>query len=199
MYISLKQDGKGGGTTTLTLYAGLTENLVEIDLEGGNWKDLWVDDPELYQLVRTVNDQDYQIDREALAAYQEAVDAYLLATDDWANWEEYGWEEPRVYTHELIGFRLVDQSQALNAQVYSIYDVYVTDPPEKAALYLAGGCYLDSQLRYHSVSSDPTGLFLVAVDGKAAGFAPWEWLHEDGGLAQYNSKEELLAGLLPIP
>jgi len=198
--ISLSRaSGESGRPSSLYLNAGLTENLVEIDLYGGNWPSLWVDDPELYQLVRTVNDVDYQIDREALAAYREAVDAYLVATDDWANWEEYGWAEPRVYTHELDGFGLVDQSHALNAQVYFIADVYVTDPPEKAVVYLDGGCYLDSQLRYHPVSSDPIGLLLVAVDGKAAGFASWDWLYEDGGLAQYESKEALLAGLEPIP
>jgi len=175
----------------LSLDAGLAENLVQIELYSEGRRALWVEDEGLYDLIRG---RDYypcilgrsdQIDREALALYQEAVDAYLVENDYWAGADI-------SYTHELIGFELADQSPALNAQVYHITAVFVTDPPELAAARLAGGCYLDGQLRYHPMSSDPREL-LVTMDGKALGIASLSWLHDDGGLAQYESKEALLA------
>lgn len=198
-------DGSSGVSWSLTVYIGdpgsesydwdnalrLTafsqeENLVEI--RGGDHLPqghAWVEDAPLYQLVRTMMDTpDGEIDQAAYELYKAEVDGYLADLPAY-----YSTIDADIH-RELTRFSLEAESERLNAQLYLIGCVCIVDPPEKAGQLLAGGAYIDSQMR---VAEDGNGAYniLVAVDGRAVGFTGWESL-EYGSLDQFETKEELI-------
>ncbi|WP_298022320.1 hypothetical protein [uncultured Dysosmobacter sp.] len=170
------------GDDALYLYAGLEEDVVEI-LGGANvlGNRICVKDRPLYWLVRTAQDPpDGEIDQAAYESYREAVDGYLAGLPQYPN-----------VRRELTAFSQVAESQRLNAQVYAIGCVCIADPPEEPpAGILAGGAFIDSQLRVHEDGNSALNM-LVIVDGRVVGFTGWESL-EYGSLEQFETKEELI-------
>lgn len=175
------------GDDAFHLYAGLTENLVEV-FGGDNLPDgrIWVEDKALYQLIRTMMDTpDGEIDQRAYEAYKDSVDSYLAQAPDYV--------DGVTARRELIGFTLEAENEKLGAEVYTINDVCIVDPPEKAPQLLAGGAYVDSRLRIHG-DGEAEQNNLVVVDGQPVGFVSWEFLNH-GGLDQFSAKEELIAAV----
>lgn len=170
---------------TLLLSAGLTENLVELSLLGSEVS-VYLDDAQLYQLIRTMCD-DHTLsvmDEDAYARYRDVVDGefdtYFANADASVRWE-------------LTGFSLCGANEALGAEVYCAKRAYSSDPPEDILLRLAGGDYVDSQLRLHPTRPE----FLLVLDGQARGFFYTELTPSEiaGFLSQYTSSQALLAEL----
>ena len=169
----------------LYIRAGLDENVVLID-GGANLPEgpIWVKDEELYRLVRTSMDtpDNTTIDAAAFAAYRDIVDIYLAQVP-------YASTIVESSRRELLGFYLAAEREDLGAKIYCINTVTIVEPAEKAPYLLAGGAYVDSQLRIHG---DGESNLLVVVDDEPVGFVNWMWLELDRGLENCRSKEDLI-------
>lgn len=188
IYIGDPNAGGWSSDDALHLFANQEENIVEV-FGGSNLPDgtLWVEDAPLYQLVRTVNDTpDSEIDQAAYEVYRTEVDGYLA--DMPAYYSGIGADVHR----ELTGFTLAERNERLDAEVYRIACVCIVDPPEtgKVMQLLAGGAYIDSQMRVHEDGNGVNNL-LVAVDGQPIGFTGWENL-EYGSLDFFETREALI-------
>ena len=177
------------GADTVHLRAGLEENIVEIWTLGHNLPDgrIWVEDEALYQMLRTMNDGsesiDTTIETDAYNKYEAAIDAFI------------GKPMPHemegiAATRQLTSFTRADSKPSIGAEFYTIGYVINIEPKEKAPYYLAGGAYVDSQLRVHWDGSDSN--ILVVIDGEAVGFVNPMWLYLDGGLEACDTREDLL-------
>ena len=177
------------GDDIVHLEAGLEENIVEICTYGYNLPDgrIWVKDEALYQLLRTMNDGaegiDTTIDTDAYNKYEPAIDAFI------------GKPMPHemegvTATRQLTSFTKADSKPSIGAELYTIGYVINIDPIEKAPYYLAGGAYVDSQLRVHWDGSDSN--ILVVIDGEAVGFVNPMWLYLDSGFDHCETREDLL-------
>jgi len=183
-YLELHTTTQWSPDDTIYLYAGLEENLVKLvtgDHLPGNT--FWMKDEALYQLIRTSMDTpDGPIDEVAYTKYQSTIDLFVnsFATS------------PAGITRQpqLNKFYLCAENTALNAQAYAVDVLGIVTPAEKAYVLLAGGQYVDSQLRIHSLNSDSC---LVVLDGQVKGFYSREWVEDN--LASYESKLDLLADL----
>lgn len=159
-------EGDPDTATKLSLFAGLTENLVELSLQGSEAA-IYLDDAQLYQLIRTMRDNHMQpfIDEDAYARYQDVVDsefdAYFADADVATRWE-------------LTDFYLLDEYAPLGVEVYYAGRAYSSDPPEDILLRLAGGDWVDSQLRLHPSGGDWPAL--LVMDGQAKGFCDYTQL-----------------------
>lgn len=159
-------EGDPNTATKLFLFAGLTENLVELSLQGSETS-IYLDDAQLYQLLRTMRDNHMApaIDQEAYARYQDVVDdwfdAYFADADVATRWE-------------LTDFYLLDEYAPLGVEVYYAGRAYSSDPPEDILLRLAGGDWVDSQLRLHPSGGDWPAL--LVMDGQAKGFCDYTQL-----------------------
>ncbi len=175
------------GDDALYLWAGLAEN--EVEIHGGSnlpQEILLVENEALYQMVRTSQDTEPRgVDQEIYEKYRYEIEAYLRAKE--AVVSEYGRRE------ELTGLYLVAEEGRLGAELFCIASVGIIDPPEKAPLLLAGGAYVDSQLRIHDSNANN---ILVTVDGEAVGYVNWEWLEIDWNFETCETKEELKAAVL---
>lgn len=177
-------EGDHNTARRLYLSAGLTENLVELSLQGSEAA-IYLDDAELYQLIRTMRDDHTpsNIDQEAYARYQEVVDgefdAYFADADVATRWE-------------LTDFYLLHEYAPLGVEVYYAGRAYSSDPPEDILLRLAGGGWVDSQLRLHPV---PGGMpVLLVMDGQAKGFCDYDQLPLRPNLKEPpDSREAFLA------
>ncbi len=159
-------EGDHNTAPRLLLSAGLTENLVELSREGIEGS-IYLEDAALYQLIRTMCDYHTSpnIDQDAYARYRDVVDdefdAYFADADISTRWE-------------LTDFYLLHEYAPLGVEVYYAGRAYSSDPPEDILLHLAGGSYVDSQLRLHPV---PGGLpVLLVMDGQAKGFCDYDQL-----------------------
>ena len=193
-YLGEKGQSAWSGDDAIHLFIGLEENLVEI-FGGGRLPSgrVWVKDEALYQRIRTQHDAPAgEIDETAYAAYREGVEAYL--DQMFPNLDEmFPDEEGIAVSWALTGFREVRARPELDAKVYEVGAVFTVDPPRWAPHIIAGGAYVDSELRIHGAL---WANLLVTAGDRALGFKSWEWLDLDGGLDQYDTVEAL-AGDVP--
>ena len=179
-YLAPKDQETYSGDDALYLQAGLEENVVEVfggaNLPGGR---LHLESEALYQLLRTSMDtpDDLLADPASYAPYQDAIAAHLdrVCASAWdgryTSWDivefarEDGW----------IGFA---DGSAL--EVYWVKSAFRTEPPEDAAQLLAGGMYVDSQLRAYGLDANPLLVVAVPPEGEPypLAFVPWDWWGE---------------------
>lgn len=175
------------GDNALYLWAGQTEDVVQI-FGGSNLprETVLVKDHALYQLLRTgLDTEPAPIDQAAYRRWQSIVEAWLAE-------RSYRGDGVSV-TRELTGFYLAREELALGAEFYLIESVGVVTPAEKAPSLLAGGAYVDSDLRIHYDGSENN--ILVLIDGEAAGFTSWMWLEIDRGLDACATRDDLRRSL----
>ena len=190
-YLGEKGQSAWSGDDAVHLFTGLEENIVEI-FGGGHLPSgrVWVEDEALYRRIRTQHDAPAgEIDETAYAAYREGVEAYL--DQMFPNLDEmFPDEEGVTVSWALTGFREVQARPELDAKVYEVGAVFTADPPERAPHIIAGGAYVDSELRIHGAL---WANLLVTAGDRALGFKSWEWLDIDGGLDQYDTVKALAA------
>lgn len=177
------------GADTVLLSAGLEENIVEIWTLGHNLPDgrIWVEDEALYQFLRTMNDGpegiDTTIEADSYNKYEASIDAFI------------GKPMPHemegvTATRQLTSFTKAASKPAIGAELYTIGYVINIEPKEKAPYYLAGGAYVDSQLRVHWDGSESN--ILVVIDGEAVGFMNPMSVYIDGVFDTCETREDLL-------
>lgn len=166
----------------LHLYAGLRENVIKV-LSGSNLpgSSIYLESEPLYTRLRTSMDYDFPLDEDAYARYQDAVDEYLSTLPEFP--------EGITARRELVGFYEANSNPFFDAQAYCIVDAITVDPPEKAPLLLAGGAYVDSQLRTLGSNSKN---FLIVIDGEPYCMTYREGAHD---LSGFETAQELKAYL----
>lgn len=183
MYVDAPQEDALDEKHQLNLEAGFQENLVGIwggsALPDGK---IYVDDSELYWLVRTINDSDAHIDEDALSAYQAAIDQYIVE-------EQICIHDPSI-TAELLSVKECFERSDIGVEVYSIGTVWTSDSPEALLKGMAGGAYIDSELRLHPDGNSSMSYMLV-INKTPVGFLSWEVLEEIES-QDFASGEELL-------
>ncbi|OUN21105.1 hypothetical protein [Flavonifractor sp. An82] len=186
-YLAPKNQGAYSEDDALHLQVGLEENVVEV-FGGSNLPQgrVHLEDEALYQLIRTSCDTSDDIDQEAYAACRELTDAYYDA-----RLAQVG--ESGFVSWELTCFREAGQAPALDAEAYTIGAAFRTDPPERAPHLLAGGAYVDSQLRVLGLDWQAT--YLVTIGGQPAGVLRLEEPTDEGPLSHFDSVEALRAAL----
>ena len=164
-FLEVWVDGQGS-RGSLNLWAGLEENIVEVftgDLQPEGR--LWVEDEALYQLVRTSMDQERAINETYYEKYRDLVDGYYdtrleeLRDAGYASWE----------LTEFLGVIGTTKEDGKGAVAFRMQAAFRTDPPELAPQRIAGGAYVDSQLRVHGL--DWQSVYLVTLDGEPVGIA----------------------------
>ena len=188
-------DPQGQGTYSeddaLYLWAGLEENVVEVfggaNLPGGR---LHLESEALYQLIRTSLDTPEELlaAPASYAPYQEAIAAHLdqVCASSW---------DGRYTSWDIVEFAREDGwlgfTDGSRLEIYWVKSAFRTNPPEDAVQLLAGGMYVDSQLRAFGLDAAP--LLVVAVPPEGApyplAFVPWDWWGELP-LAGLNTLEE---------
>lgn len=170
--------------------AGLEEPLLHI-FGGQNipGREIFVEDAELYWLMRTYRDAPpLGIDQTVYDLYREPLEAFLDDVPQLpASMSEI------TVDIELTGLQLADSSKKLNAQAYTVEVVWNVNPREQAPGLLAGGAYVDSQLRCHSMNA--ASRYLIVVDGQPAGFVGWWFLSENNRLDRFETKDALLTAI----
>lgn len=170
VYLGPKDQGGYAGDDDLYLFAGLEENVVEIfggaSLPEGR---IHLEDEALYQRLRTMCDTEQYINDTWYERYREEVDGYYdarleeLRESGYASWE----------LTEFAGILGTTKENGVGATAFRMAAAFRTDPPDRAPFLLAGGAYVDSQLRVHGLDWQST--YLVDLDGEFLGFA-----HGDG-------------------
>lgn len=177
VHFTLGADWRDG---EMTLYAGLEENLVGLSLPG---KMLWLEDEELYQLVRTSMDREWVLNEYWYERCKNLVDGFyneLLEETGFSSWELV----------EFAGYCGTSKVENEGITVFRMGAAFRTDPPELAPNRLVGGQYVDSQLRVHGLPWYP--VHLVTIDGEAIGLTYDDWLDRYPGedpLDHYTEEE----------
>ena len=168
MYVSFSPDDDLDADNLLGLSAGFTEDLVCIS-GGTNLPDgyFYVDDSDLYWMVRSMYDYPTTIDETALTAYQDTIDQYIAD-------EQSSCENPAVTVELLSLEKRLDRSD-IGVEVYTIGTVWTSESPENLLSSMAGGAYFDSQLRLHPDGNSVRSNMLV-INGTPVGFLNWEAL-----------------------
>ncbi len=168
---------------TINLYAGLTENVVQL-WDGESY--LYVEDEELYRLVRTCNDiPPAGVDEAGYALCRELVDGHLQYIPELP----MGMKKEQI-TKELTGFVLQDSSEALNAQAWRMDVAWNVDPPELAYGLCAGASCVNSDLQL--IGANVSETFIIVVDGQPVGFVGWWFLMDKTLDEQFETKEALI-------
>lgn len=154
------------GDDALHLTAGLAENVVEVfsggSLPGGR---VWLESGELYQLLRTSCDSEGVINETCYEKYRDLVDGYYdsrleeVRDGGYVSWE----------LTEFAGVLGTTREGGKGAVAFRMEAAFRTDPPELALQRLAGGMYVDSQLRAHGL--DWQSVYLVTLDDEPVGIA----------------------------
>lgn len=186
VYIAPAGQSVYSGDDALSLQTGLEENVVQV-LAGANLPagPICLEDPALYQLLRTSCDTPDNIVTQAYSACKAVTDAYydarlaLCADCDFSGWE-------------LTRFREAGTSQTLGARAYAISAAFLTDFSQRAVPFRAGGMYVDSALRAHGLDWQLT--YLVTLDGTPAGvlrLSPDELPAGECPLAAFETRQAL--------
>lgn len=172
---------------------GLTQDVVELSIPGGWRRALYLEDPALYQFIRTACDGPDEIDQ---AAYEE-VKAVVDELIDYRLHPITGWDDEGFDTSwELIHFRPLAQRDDWGAKLYQM-EYGIRAATTEQTLMLGGNGYLDSQLRFVGVGSSPK--WILIVDGEAKFVSPyqldpeWERSQEASAMLDgFESRESLL-------
>lgn len=179
-YLAPKDQEAYSGDDALYLQAGLEENVVEVfggaNLPGGR---LHLENEALYQLLRTSMDtpDDLLADPASYAPYQDAIAAHLdrVCASAW---------DGRYTSWDIVEFAREDGwtgfADGSALEVYWVKSAFRTEPPEDAAQLLAGGMYVDSQLRAYGLDANPLLVVAVPPEGEPypLAFVPWDWWGE---------------------
>ena len=165
-YLAPKDQGAYSGEDALYLWAGLEENVVEVfggsHLPQGR---VHLEDETLYQLIRTSCDREGFINETFYEKYRDIVDGYYdsrleeLKESGYVSWE----------LTEFLGVLGTTKQQGEGVVAFRMDAAFRTDPPELALRLLAGGAYVDSQLRAHGL--DWQNVYLVTLDDEPVGIA----------------------------
>lgn len=158
--------GNYSGRGTLHLSAGLEENVVEVSgRDGLPAGTLYLENQELYQLVRTSSDYGGFINETYYEKYQDIVDGYFDSRLEEVKDAGYvSWE-----LSEFLGVLGTTKQEGKGVVAFRMKATFSTDPPELAPDRIAGGAYVDSQLRVHGL--DWQNVYLVTLDGEPIGIA----------------------------
>lgn len=172
---------------TVTFHCGLEAPAV-VELCGRERfpESVFVESPELYELVRSARDPKmdedqlpYIDDPAAYGRYQTAAEE-LLSLD-------FG--KDGVHTHSKMTHFLAVQTgpHPLGMEVYYVGFYTLADPIERTGVLLTGDAYADSQLRIFDLEPRQS---LVTVDKQPIGFVSKQWLRETKD--RFDSQEELI-------
>lgn len=168
MYVDTPPEDEWDYDHILNLSAGFQENLVRISggdaLPGGIF---YVEDEQLYWMVRSINDYETSIEEPALSAYQDTIEAYIA--------EEQGKCGNPAVKVELLSIEERMNRSDIGVAAYSIGTVLTADSPQELMQYMAGGAYFDSLLRLHPDGNSVRSTMLV-INGTPVGFLNWEAL-----------------------
>jgi len=146
-------------------------------------------DEELYWMIRTYRDAPpLGIDQTVYDLYRDTLEAYLADVPQLP-----ASAAGTAVDIELTGLQLADSSEKLHAQAYTVEVVWNVEPREQALNLIAGGAYVDSQLRCHGMNA--SSQYLIVVDGQPAGFVGWWFLSENNRLDRFETKEALLTAI----
>lgn len=154
------------GRGTLHLSAGLEENVVEVSgRDGLPAGTLYLENQELYQLVRTSQDYEGFINETYYEKYRDIVDGYFDSRLEEVKDAGYvSWE-----LSEFLGVLGTTKQDGKGVVAFRMKAAFSTDPPELAPDRIAGGAYVDSQLRAHGL--DWQNVYLVTLDNEPMGIA----------------------------
>ena len=154
------------GRGILRLSAGLEENVVEATgRDGLPAGTLYLENQELYQLVRTSSDYEGFINETYYEKYQDIVDGYFDSRLEEVKDAGYvSWE-----LSEFLGVLGTTKQDGKGVAAFRMKAAFSTDPPELAPDRIAGGAYVDSQLRVHGL--DWQNVYLVTLDDEPVGIA----------------------------
>lgn len=184
MYVNAPPNDELNYDHKLDLCAGLRENIVCI-WGGKAFPDgkYYVEDSELYWLVRSINDSDNSIDETILSDYQDTVDKYLSDAQVQCG-------NPAIQV-ELLSIEERFSRSDIGVEVYTIGTVWISESPEDLLKCMAGGAYIDSQLRLHPDGNTAMSNLLL-INKKPVGFISWDGLDEIESRQDYSSGEEVL-------
>ena len=168
MYVDTPPEDEWDYDHILNLSAGFQENLVRIS--GGDALPdgiFYVEDEQLYWMVRSINDYETSIEEPALSAYQDTIEAYIA--------EEQGKCRNPAVKVELLSIEERMNRSDIGVAAYSIGTVLTADSPQELMQYMAGGAYFDSLLRLHPDGNSVRSTMLV-INGTPVGFLNWEAL-----------------------
>jgi len=168
MYVDTPPEDEWDYDHILNLSAGFQENLVRIS--GGDALPdgiFYVEDDQLYWMVRSINDYETAIEESALSAYQDTIEAYIA--------EEQGKCGNPAVKVELLSIEERMNRSDIGVAAYSIGTVLTADSPQELMQYMAGGAYFDSLLRLHPDGNSVRSTMLV-INGTPVGFLSWEAL-----------------------
>ena len=165
-YLAPKGQDVYSDADALYLWAGLEENVVEI-FGGDNLPDsrVHLEDAALYQFIRTSCDSEGLINETFYEKYRDIVDGYYdsrleeLKESGYVSWE----------LTEFLGVLGTTKVSGKGATAFRMQAAFRTDPPELAPHRIAGGAYVDSQLRVHGL--DWQNVYLVTLDDDPVGIA----------------------------
>lgn len=184
MYVNAPPDDEMNYDHELNLCAGLRENLVCVwggdALPDGK---CYVEDSELYWLVRSINDSDYSIDETILSDYQDIISRYISN-------EQAQCDNPAIKV-ELLSIKERLSRSDIGVKVYTIGTVWTSESPEELLKCMAGGAYFDSQLRLHPDGNTAMSNLLL-INKTPVGFISWDGLDEIESRQDYSSGEEVL-------
>lgn len=154
------------GKGTLHLSARLEENMVEVSgRDGLPAGTLYLKNQELYQLIRTSRDYEGFINETYYEKYQDIVDGYFDSRLEEVKDAGYvSWE-----LSEFLGVLGTTKQDGKGIVAFRMNAAFSTDPPELAPDRIAGGAYVDSQLRVHGL--DFQSVYLVTLDDDPMGIA----------------------------
>lgn len=126
---------------------------------------LYLENQELFQLVRTSSDYEGFINETYYEKYQDIVDGYFDSRLEEVKDAGYvSWE-----LSEFLGVLGTTKQDGKGVVAFQMKAAFSTDPPELAPDRIAGGAYVDSQLRVHGL--DWQNVYLVTLDGEPMGIA----------------------------
>jgi len=181
VYLEGGPDAWSSNDKHLTLTCGLTENLVRVNLSKGmQHASAYFENEELYRIVRGIYDYTEYVDEENFSKYADILKAEMDSYLDMI-----APNPGKVTGCDLTRFSEVFHYEHDNA-VITLYDFRFAFPmAEPSGVGLAGGMYIDSQLRIQAFGP---GQFAVmhAADGSMR--------HVFMGNDFFYSKEEAAAG-----
>lgn len=159
LYVDFDGSAKKSTENAINLYAGLTENIVEISCgESLPQGCIWLEDETLYQIVRHSKDYEEIIDENAFSLF-ETILTKQMETHLASMSENLG----NYIGYELTRFNCVWRYENPDGSVVELYDFdYALLPESIESITWAGGMRLDSQLRVQGVNGG--GQFAVRYD-----------------------------------
>lgn len=160
----------------LSIRTGPEENIVEIiyHSETGEYTFLYCEDEALYQFVRGTYTTEESVDEAAFARFGDILQAKAQETVDRSE-EDANEFYPLPYTgYEIIYLKLVETFEKDGAayEVYEWHVAFLHEDPMKAGL--AGGMWIDSELRVRDVEGDAYFVLCTSGDTVAHEFFFWD-------------------------